>query len=275
MDIQQAIFTSADRGQIKGYQLVAKSDNIDRNIARELCRWSPSHIGNDDPGNWTINYYPISDEFVAVARTVLGGPEYSGRGGSQLVTMTAVLSNEQFAAYGNNAMLVAHTAVALGWLRLPIEMTSRLEVFKLPSYPLATKPEYQEFLEEHTGEYSSLVWGSPREELFNKDSNTNLPSEISELLKHRKRLAIIGASSPTEMVEILISQLSIQARREFSFTTGLPPAIHRPFQAHFRPYCNPIQNQILKSEGVTVVQLLSESNFSSGVLRGISQARQC
>jgi hypothetical protein len=253
MHIQQAIFTSADRGQIKGYQLVAKSDNIDRNISRELCRWSPSHMGNDDPGNWTINYFPVSDELVAVARTVLGGPEYSGRGGSQLVTITAVLQNEQFAAYENNAMSVAQTAVALGWLRLPLQMPSRLPAITLPESPLGGQPEYQGFLEEQSGECSSLIWGAPREELFEKLTDSSLPTGIIDLLNQGKRFAIIGARSPAEMVEKLISELPIQARRDFSFTTGLPPALHRPFQAHFLPYSNPILSQMLKSEGVTVV----------------------
>lgn len=109
MKIQQAIFTSSDRGQIKGYQLVAISDDIDRSILRELQRWSPSHMGDDDPAKWTINYFPVSEDHVAVTRTVLGGPEYSSRGGSQVVTLIAVLDNEQFAAYENNAMLVARS----------------------------------------------------------------------------------------------------------------------------------------------------------------------
>jgi len=254
MKIQQAIFTSSDRGQIKGYQLVAMSDGIDRGISKELYRWSPSHMGNDDPTHWTINYFPVSKDCVAVARTVLGGPEYSGRGGLQVVTLIAVLHNEQFATYGNNAILVAQTALALGWLRLPTGMPHRLEAFELPDHPVELPPGNQRLRKKGVAENDSPTWGPASKDFDDDDSEFRLLSEVIELLKENNRLAIIGARSPVEMAAKLISHLSPESRREFSFTTGLPPAPHRPFQAHFLAYSNRALDQMFKSDCVTVVK---------------------
>lgn len=230
MKIQQAIFTSSDRGQIKGYQLVAMSEDIDRNIVRELQRWSPSHMDEDAPAKWTINYFPVSKDRVAVTRTILGGPEYSSRGGLQVVTTIAVLENEQFAAYDNNAMLVARTALALGWLRLPSDIPSRLEAIELPDRPLATSNDTCQL-------------------------EVSLLRSLTELLENKKRIAIVGAQCPLIMAESLIQNLSAQGRRMFSFTTGLLPTLCRPFQAHFLARTTPLINQSLKSESISLVEL--------------------
>ena len=68
-------------------------------------------------------------------------------------------------------------------------------------------------------------------------------------------LPSLAPASPVAMVENMILHLSIPDRREFSFTTGLPPALHRPFQAHFLPDSTNVLNQMLKSEGVTLIQM--------------------
>ncbi len=254
MKIQQAIFSSSDRGQIKGYQLVAMSEDIDRSILRELQRWSPSHMADDDPSKWTINYFPVSQDRVAVTRTVLGGPEYSSRGGSQVVTLIAVLDNQQFAAYENNAMLVARSALALGWLRVPNNMSSRLEAFELPDYPLIASCN----TEQHP--YMNLVASGPSycaalSATNEQEVDINVLRGLTKLLESKKRIAIVGARRPIIMAERLIQSLSVESRREFSFTTGLLPALYRPFQAHFLASTTPVINQSLKSEGVTLIEL--------------------
>lgn len=254
MKIQQAIFTSLDRGQVKGYQLVAKSDDIDRSISRELHRWSPSHLGHADPSNWTINYFPICDESVAVARTVVGGPEYSSRGGSQVVTIIAVLSNQQFAAYDNNAIYFAETAMALGWLRIPPNMPARLEAFDVPAEPFVGSFDHHRLPAMQPTENRSLARDSLRNEYRSEILHAGLAREIVAALESRVRLAIVGASHPISLVTQLILALPVPQRRECSFTTGLPPALHRPFQVHFLADSNPVLNQLLKSEGIRLIQ---------------------
>lgn len=255
MKIQQAIFTSSDRSQMKGYQLVAKSADIDRHTAQELHRWSPSQMGSDDPSMWTINYFPVSDDCVAVARTVLGGWEYSSRGGSQVVTLIAVLQNEQFAAYQNDAVLVAQTAMALGWLRLPSEMPGgSLGTFELPDHPFMDSSEDQASLGGGSNE-NTPSWRCSVGDPFSDESEVSLLVETGKLLAQKRRLVIVGATNPTAMVSKLIRPLSAGERRELSFTTGLPPALHRPFQVHFLPHSNPVLNQMFKSQGITLVEV--------------------
>ncbi len=257
MKIQQAIFTSSDRGQIKGYQLVAVSEEIDRSLSRELQLWSPSHLAEDDPTKWTINYFPVSQEHVAVTRTVLGGPEYSNRGGSQVVTLIAVLHNQQFSAYHNNAMLVARTALALGWLRIPGDMPSRLEPIELPDVPLLTFRGSNSF---SPTQVTDPVDHCPIDSAYSETTvddqlDAQVLSNLTELLENKQRIGIIGARDPLRMVEAFIERLPMAGRRAFSFTTGLQPTYNRPFQAHFIASANPALTQSLKSEGILLVDV--------------------
>lgn len=254
MKIQQAVFSSSDRGQIKGYQIVAMSEGIDRSILKELQRWSPSHMTDDDPSKWTINYFPVSEDRVAVTRTVLGGPEYSSRGGSQVVTLIAVLDNQQFAAYENNALLVVRNALALGWLRVPSNMSSRLEAFELPDYPLIASCKTEQHPHMNLVASGPLV-GSALSATDEQEIDIRMLRGLIELLESKKRIAIVGARRPIILAETLIQSLPVEGRREFSFTTGLLPALYRPFQAHFLSSTTPVINQSLKSEGVTLIEL--------------------
>jgi len=257
MKIQQAIFTSSDRGQIRGYQLVAVSEGIDRSLSRELHVWSPSHLGEDDPAKWTINYFPVSLDHVAVTRTVLGGPEYSSRGGAQVVTLIAVLHNQQFSAYDNNAMLVARTALALGWLRIPCDMPSRLEPMELPDVPLPVSRGSYSFSPSQIADprdrcptISATSRTTPNDQL-----DVHVLNSLTERLKNRQRIGIVGARNPLRMVETFIERLPIANRRMFSFTTGLHPTYNRPFQAHFIASASPALVQTLKSEGIMLVDV--------------------
>lgn len=257
MKIQQAIFTSSDRGQIRGYQLVAVSEDIDRSLSRELQLWSPSHLGEDGSAKWTINYFPISLEHVAVTRTVLGGPEYSSRGGSQVVTLIVVLHNQQFSAYNNNAMLVARTALALGWLRIPSDMPSRLEPIELPDVPLpASRGSYSFSPPPIIDQLDHCPTISVSSKTTLDDQlDVHVLSSLTELLKNKQRIGIVGARNPLHMVESFIERLPMANRRAFSFTTGLQPTFNRPFQAHFLARTSPALAQSLKSEGVLLVDV--------------------
>ncbi len=201
---------------MKGYQLIAKSDGIDRLMSKELCRWMPSRAPSDDPKDWSINYFPLNNDFYAITRSVLGGPEYSARGATQLVTLILVLSEPQFAVYNNDPTSVARTAMAMGLLRLPLEMRcAQLPLASLPENPLLD---------------SSRLPVSPASE-----RETLVLEKMTSLIAQKRRVAIVGRVDPFKTVSWLMAKLSMQARRELSFTTGLAPAIRRPFQAHFLP----------------------------------------
>ncbi|QDT08170.1 hypothetical protein [Planctomycetes bacterium K23_9] len=234
INVQQAIFASSDRGSMKGYQLVAKSDGIDRWTSQELCRWMPSRAASDDPNDWSINYFPIKEDCFAITRSVLGGPEYSGRGATQLVTLILLLSDSQFALYSYDPISVANTAMAMGLLRLPLEMRcSELPMASLPDAPLLAPTQ-------KAGEPTCQ-----REQ--------HMLDELTSLIDQSRRVAVVGRVDPIKAVSCLMPRLSSRARREFSFTTGLPPAVRRPFQAHFLTSVDKTNRRNLETQQIVPV----------------------
>ena len=239
-EIEQAIFASSERGSVKGYQLVARSPGIDRAISQCLCRWAPTKFPSDDPEDWIINYFPIDDQLVAVTRTIIGGPEYSRRGGFQVVTLILVLTNEQFQAYRCNPILVIKTALALGLLRLPLNLDcDQLPTAKLPVQPLVLPVESK----------------PSRVADRNDDPEREMLDSVAELVTNAQRIALIGADNPIPLVEDLLGKLSFDARRGFSFTTGLAPTVRRPFQAHFLADADLARQRTLEAQNVKRIEL--------------------
>lgn len=234
MNLEQAVFASSDRGRMKGYQLIAQSAGLDRSLSQELCRWLPTRMPSDDPKDWTINYFPLSNDTVAVTRTVLGGPEYSCRGGTQVVTSILLMQNQQFESYACNPIAVARTAMALGRLRLPMRMTQdRLPTVEMPLQPLVDSSEGFETCD--TAEWDGLL------------------SKVGDLLSQSQRIALVGLDNPLRLLEMLLAKMSQPERRAFSFTTGLAPAISRPFQAHFLPAVDVARRRTLDSQSIVCV----------------------
>lgn len=229
MNVEQAVFASSDRGRIKGYQVVASSAGIDRSMIQELCRWAPTQIPSDDPKDWTINYFPISSDAMAVTRTVLGGPEYSGRGGTQVVTLILVLSDEQFMAYGCNPITVANAALVMGYLRLPLDPDNEA----LPQAVVPSRPIVELDIENDLG-----------------DRDEKLLDQVTDLVKEMHRVAVVGFQDPIEAVRRIVPRLSVEARRQFSFTTGLTPTVRRPFQLHFLPSADLTRQRSLDAQDI-------------------------
>ena len=210
MHVDQAVFASSDRGSVKGYQLISKSTGIDRACSRVLSRWAPTRVLSEDLDQWTLNHFPVSNDLFAVTRTVFGGPEYSGRGGTQIVTLFLLLNHAQFKLYDFNPISVARTAIAMGWLRLPLETKhEQLPQATLPIRPIAANASS----DDHT--------------------EAELLEDISSHLVRDRRVAVIGVADPIGAVGRLVPRLSEESRKKFSFTTGLAPSNNRRFQAHF------------------------------------------
>jgi hypothetical protein len=215
-----------------GYQLVAKSSGVDRNCGQDLCRWAPTQPPSENPSDWTINCFPLSDDRIAVTRTALGGPEYSCRGGVQVVTLILLLKPQQFQQYDGDAITIAKTALALGYLRLPLEMSrEHLDKAVLPKQPMIVSPSL----------------GHCR---FRQEAPENLLSEAHDLIGQGRRVALVGLAQPIEAAADLISTLSTPEREHFSFTTGLPPTLSRPFQAHFLPTVDASRRRLLASQNI-------------------------
>jgi len=238
IQVEQAIFASLDRGNVQGYHLVAKSVGIDSSTALELTRWAPTQLPSDAPENWTISSWPLDNGTVAVARTVYGGPEYSNRGGTQVVTLFLVLQQEQFDRYQCNQMTVVKTAMALGYLRLPLDMRYTL----LPQVILPDRP--------------IIEAADSIQDRKDRDANDRLIDEVAERINDSQRVAVVGLPNSVDAIETLISGLTIDRRKMFSFTTGLSPSIRRPVQAHFYQRPDVARQRALESQDIVCIHAM-------------------
>ena len=253
LQIEQAIFTSADSATMKGYQLVARSSGINRSIAQHLSRWSPSHgsLNDDDPNVWTINAFPLDGGMFAVSRTVLGGPEYSGRGGTQVVTQLLVLREDQFARYQCNAIAVARTAITLGEMRYQIAPPSKLPTITLPDRPIVPCVEapHGPTLKYHRVNPSDGV-------------EAGLLLDVLQRLHDRQPVAVIGASDPIRFAGHVIERIPTDERPAISTTTGLEPTLGRPFRLHFLPTLDENRQRVFEAMGAHCVLARCDSQIS-------------
>ncbi|MEM7475492.1 MAG: hypothetical protein AAF483_10920 [Planctomycetota bacterium] len=210
MQIDQAIFTSSQRGRIQGYQLVAKSTGIDAGLSQKLSRWCPSQLPEGDPDQVIWSAFPLGETHFGLARSFCAGPEYSRRGEKRIMTRIAVLREEHFEAFEQDYSKLIHTLAGLGYLRLPLEFSSKLPVLQLPPTPFFALP--------------SRAPGKER-----------ASSDIIASLQQGHRCAWIGDDSPLARIAEWTPALSQDCRRRLSFSTGLALSQHRPFQIHFLP----------------------------------------
>lgn len=243
IQVEQAVFASSDRGSMKGYQLVARSSGIDAVVGQELCRWSPTKFPSHDPQQWTINYYSVNDNCVAVTRTVLGGPEYSGRGGTQVVTLILLLDRQAFMAYGCNPIAVANHALAMGALSLPLNLAhDLLPLATLPSEPIVD-PLRCTMHERNADPQCDAVCG-----------------QILQLLSQSQRVAVVGLPNPISAMAQLLSKLSPEQRWELCFTTGLTPTAVRPFQLHFLATADAASQRTLDTQNIVRIDATNPTN---------------
>lgn len=249
MQIEQAIFTSADSGSMRGYQLVARSPGIDQRLAKELCRWAPSHasLWGDGAKDWSLNFFPAGEGWVAITRTLYGGPEYSRRGGMQVVTTMLAMRVDQLAGYHFNPLAVARTALALGHLWLQPHPAERLATINLP--PKSVVPSGEEAgtaaLDGIAGERCSAD-RAPR-------ATPPLLAQVLDLLRDGRRVAVAGIRDPVAAFGELIALVPPAERADVSFTTGLKPSIRRAFRLHFLPTADPTLRRSLTSQGIHCV----------------------
>lgn len=231
MQVDQAVFASSDRGSVKGYQLVGQSAGVASADALELNRWAPTQLPDDTKESGIISCWTLSSGVVVVARTVSGGPEYSNRGGVQVVTSFLLLRGEQFRQYHCNAIAVFRTSFAMGYLRLPYDLhVRRLPEALLPDGSLFAPPD--------------VATGEPR------SGDRRFIAESMALIRSSTRFAVSGLDNPIDTVESLIVRMPIDQRQRFSFTTGLWPSIRRPLQAHFYRRPNVARQQTLESQEI-------------------------
>jgi hypothetical protein len=235
MYVEQAIFTSARTRHAQGYHLTSRSPGITDEIAQALSQWSPSHGGLLESAidAVSLNYFPLPSNRGVLARSVYGGPEYSDRGGLQIVTRMLVFQREQLAGYSNNPLNLAQLAMALGQLRLTGNLEQLLEPVELPDQTaLATAALGPDVVE-------------PSESV----------QELLQRLQTASRVAVVGAENPRELLEELLQHTHSDDRLDVSFTTGLKPSMHRQFRLQFLTAADPRLRGQLAAQGVECVDL--------------------
>jgi hypothetical protein len=234
MRVQQALFTSAQTQRGRGYHLVARSEGINEDLARDLSQWSPSHaslLGSHTSAS-SVSCHPVADDWIAVTRTVYGGPEYSHRGSLQVVSRILVLRREQLAGYACHALSLVRVALSLGFLGLLDEPSAVLPTLELPETSTIGRS------------CGSATLG-----------NAATMQEILGMLQRNQRLALIGARNPLQSIDSLLRALPIGQRLDISFTSGLRPARQRPFRLHLLPEADTKMRTLLTSHGIHCVTL--------------------
>jgi hypothetical protein len=232
MRAEQAIYTSARTSRTRGYHLIAQSPGIDEHHARSLIQWCPSHAGlaSDETEASSINFHPVSSGWVALSRTVYGGPEYSSRGGLQIVTRVLLLRDEQLDGYDSDPIALAQVAMSLGHLRFDPSAPAQLPPVELPDRPLRAP--------------------SPQPD----PSTYDIVQRVWQHLSSDKRVAVVNTTiPPLRTLAQLFDQIARRHRLDIAFTTGLKPSMNRPFHLHFLPSADVMLQRQLTGQGIAIV----------------------
>lgn len=131
--IEHALYASARSHRRDGYQVVAASPGIAQNDLRELPLWCPSHnsLLNPTVTSPSINAHALPSGAHCVARSFAAQAEYSGRGGTHVVSHVLVLSAGDFARFAHNPFAVMRAAVAAGQSTASVAAERTLKPFSL------------------------------------------------------------------------------------------------------------------------------------------------
>ncbi len=112
MNIDQAIFTSAETVMGQGYRVTAASPGVTSDEKKCISRHSPSHEALCDKSADAVGlaFYRMDSGRYVLARTCYAGQEQSGRGGKRVLTRVFVLTSDQCAAFRWNPFDILRAA---------------------------------------------------------------------------------------------------------------------------------------------------------------------
>ena len=234
--IEQAIFTSARTDRSAGYQVVAASEGVFPDDARELAAWCPSHDAMLDstPSALSYNFHPLPSGAYCASRTTMAGREYSGRG-ARVYTHCLITPPTVLERFANNPFALLKAALAVGALQERDDLPDVLKPLKLSG---RTPPVDSALL--------TRLAANPGAD------------QMATLVEAALDYACLGlsGSTPTEqLVAGLINCLPPQCRTEFSFTTGLKFSAGRPFRVIALALDKQEQHRITRRYNVAVLDL--------------------
>ena len=238
MRLPQAIFTSVRGKRLDGYQLAARSDEIDDDLARDLQAWGPAHDSLLYPreGMESINFHPLmGGKWHCLSRTVCSGAEYSGRAGGRIYTQMFLLPPDALARFANNPFLVLRALRAAGRLLVYDHVPD-----KLRSFPFVGRAA------DHEGEAQS------------DDPAEGTLTELEAAVRHSPSVAVQGTKHVEPWFAALFRRLPVADRARVSFSTGLKASLARPFKLFLAPDDPAQQRQLVRQSGLCIVEIKGE-----------------
>jgi hypothetical protein len=239
MRIPQAIFTSVRGKRLEGYQLAARSEEIDEELARDLQTWGPAHDSLLHPreGMESINFHPLAaGQWYVLSRTVCSGAEYSGRAGGRVYTQMFLLPLDGLARFANNPFLVLRALRAAGRLIVHDDVPDTLRSLRL----VGRAAEHE-----------------------TDDARNQVPSStlgaLERALRESRSVAVLGVKEAEPWFSALFRRLGVDDRLHTSFSTGLKPSLGRPFKLFLAPDDAVQQRQLGRQSGVRIVELRGET----------------
>ncbi|MCC9600159.1 hypothetical protein LOC67_06275 [Stieleria sp. JC731] len=226
MLVEQITYGSANRSRMKGYQVIGQSAGIDAGLSTAFCKCAPSHNSIETPPDrelqdaWGLSFFPVSDSHYAIARTVHGAPEYSGRGGFSVVTSALVATRRQLLQYSYHAIDFARTALALGHLILPADENHQLPQSEMTEKPISMPLPESDFAD------------STPATLPNHAVNW-IARETVSLLRDRHKVMLVGRCDALPILTLVFDQLNPSERSATSFACGLKQSGQRDFRVQF------------------------------------------
>ena len=253
MQVEQAIFTSAETDRSAGYQVVSKSAGVCEADARQLSVWGPSHdsLLELGPDAVSVNFHPLPSGAYCVSRTVPAGWEYSGRGGYRIYTHCLIVTSEVLGRFSNNPFALIRAVQANGALEVYDQIPSQLEPLLLAG---GAAPIDQTLL--------AQLAANPG------------PQQMAVLVQaafDSTSLALTGTPSAAVLIAGLLNCLPIECRTEFSFSTGLKFSSRRPFRIVALSGDQAERHWIAHRSNVTVLQLPLDQPAESVPIDGWAQ----
>lgn len=245
MRLEQAIFTSVRSERLDGYQLAARSEGVDDDLAKELTAWGPAHdsLWLGHPGASSINFHGLAEDRYCVSQTTLSGAEYSGRGGGRVYTQMVVIPSDGMLKFGNDPFLVVRALVASGRLTIYDVVPRELATIPLVGRAAAEPPPWVAEIVEKVG--------------------AETIAQLTEAVTDAEPVTVMTDLAVEKLFQTILQQLQPGERLEVAFTTGLKPSSRRAFKLSSVPSDPSLIRQSQRMHHGKVIEVLTEDPHST------------
>ena len=235
MELPQLIYGSAGHGPVRGYQLLGRSSSVPESTSRAFCRWAPSHgsLQSNAADASSLSFFAVEQNTWAIARSVHGGPEYSGRG-LEVVTIALLVNAAQLHQYDNQPTQLIRMALALGHLTLPTTSRTALPAAVLPQHPI---------------------------ELNCIEPLRDNVRQTADLAEAGQKVCVLSCQDPLGFLQQVFCQLTYESRPSVSFTTGLKQSVQREVNIQFLKDADFIAINKLNRQNFTCIRALATSSI--------------